>query len=271
MLRIYKLTYQRKGKSILKDISFELKKGELMAVLGSNGAGKSSLLKCLTGDYKPTSGEIVLEQIRMHCWDAKLLAQKRSYLGQHNDTRIAFTVMDVVSMGRYPYQKTKQHIHNTREIIKAIKERDLWHLKDRSYVSLSGGEQQRVQLARVLAQIGSEQNESKLLLMDEPVNHLDMYHQHQVMEQARAMANQGHAVLCVLHDINMASMYVDKILMLKNGEVLSYGSPEEIINSEMIREVYAYESIVAKHPVYQCPLVLVNNKKHNHSQNMFVV
>lgn len=270
MLDVYDVNYAVKGKTILKDISFHLQKGSFMAVLGSNGAGKSSLLKCLTGDTTVGRGEIIIEKKHINHWDANALAKKRAYMGQHNDTSIDFSVMDIVAMGRYPYQKGRQNLENTKEIIKAIKQRGLWDLKDRPYASLSGGEQQRTQLARVLAQIGSQHKESKLLLMDEPVNHLDMYHQHQMMHQAREMANQGHTVLCVLHDINMAAMYVDRILMLKNGEIYCEGTPEAIINEEMVRKAYGYESIVTKHPIYQCPLVLVNQETNKHTKNIYV-
>ena len=270
MLEVFDISYRKKQKQILDHVSFRLRAGEFMAVLGSNGAGKSSLLRCLIGDWQADDGTMVFKNRKLEMWDAKHLAIERAYMAQHHPVNMPFNVFDIVAMGRYPYNKGRLKTSDLRELAEALKASGLWKMKDRLYSSLSGGEQQRVQLARVLAQMGYRNESSKLLLLDEPVNHLDMYHQHKMMQQAKDMAERGHAVLSVLHDVNMAALYADTILVLKEGKILAHGTPEEVISSELIREAYGYHAVISRHPIAGCPMVLINQQKTEKNNNAFV-
>lgn len=224
---------------ILKGIDIELGNKEFIGIIGPNGSGKSTLLKCLYRNLSPSSGSIYIDNIEIGKISTRESAKKIGVLAQHNHHSFDFTVLDMVLMGRSPYKKLMDR--DTKEdydiVYEAIDKVNIRHLANRSFNSLSGGEQQRVILARALAQ------KTKCLILDEPTNHLDIKYQLQLMEIVK---NLGIEVIAAIHDLNIAAMYCDKIYVLKNGEIVAYGTPKDVLTKELIKEVYDVDAKVIK-------------------------
>lgn len=224
---------------ILKGIDIELGNKEFIGIIGPNGSGKSTLLKCLYRNLSPSSGSIFIDNIEIGKISTRESAKKIGVLAQHNHHSFDFTVLDMVLMGRSPYKKLMDR--DTKEdydiVYEAIDKVNIRHLANRSFNSLSGGEQQRVILARALAQ------KTKCLILDEPTNHLDIKYQLQLMEIVK---NLGIEVIAAIHDLNIAAMYCDKIYVLKGGEIVAYGTPKDVLTKELIKEVYDVDAKVIK-------------------------
>lgn len=254
MIRVKHLNYRAGARMLVEDLSFEVGSGEMLAVLGANGAGKSTLLKLLCREIKPASGQIYLHNRSIEDYKLRELAKKRAVLAQHNTISISFQVEELVMMGRYPHFN-HQPKQSDQEILKEVMiETGITHLAGRDYNTLSGGEQQRVQLARVLAQIYDHPN--ACLFLDEPTNGLDLEYQQQILLLARKLANNGYCVICILHDINYASRFADRILMLKNGKKVAEGVPVEVINTTNIQETFNVKVKLIECDEYHCPLVI---------------
>ncbi|WP_140938310.1 heme ABC transporter ATP-binding protein [Sphingobacterium lumbrici] len=243
MLRVEKITYEIKGRKLLKDVSFQLRKGEVLALLGANGAGKSSLMRLLCGDTLPTEGQVSLMGKPLQQYSPIELAKKRAMLAQHNNMSMAFKVREIVQMGRYPHYRSVPSAHDHEIVDEVMDVCGISNFADRSYLSLSGGEQQRVQLARVLVQIWD--NPDSLLLLDEPVSALDLQFQQQVLALTKALSRKGFMVVVVLHDINLAALYSDRILMLKNGRKWCEGTPIEVMEKQNIYTVFSVQADVS--------------------------
>ncbi|MBE8721291.1 heme ABC transporter ATP-binding protein [Sphingobacterium pedocola] len=243
MLRVEKITYEVKGRKLLKDVSFQLRKGEVLALLGANGAGKSSLMRLLCGDTVPTEGQVSLMGKPLQQYSPIELAKKRAMLAQHNNMSMAFKVREIVQMGRYPHYRSVPSAHDHEIVDEVMDVCGISNFADRSYLSLSGGEQQRVQLARVLVQIWD--NPDSLLLLDEPVSALDLQFQQQVLALTKALSRKGLMVVVVLHDINLAALYSDRILMLKNGRKWCEGTPIEVMEKQNIYTVFSVQADVS--------------------------
>lgn len=254
MIEVKKLTYQIGKKYLLQDLSFEARAGELLAILGANGAGKSTLMKLLCKEIYPTEGEIILRSKNLKEYKLPELAKIRAVLSQQNTISISFLVRELVMMGRYPHFDQHPKPEDIEIVRLVMEETGIIHLSARDYNTLSGGEQQRVQLARVLAQIYDCPD--ACLLLDEPTNGLDLLYQQQIMELARRLADRGYCVICILHDINFASRFADQILMLKTGKKVAIGTPLEVISCENIHETFSVNVKLMPCEGYDCPLVI---------------
>ncbi|MRI33090.1 heme ABC transporter ATP-binding protein [Endozoicomonas sp. OPT23] len=243
------------GKTLLDDVSIQVNPGEVVTVLGPNGAGKSTLLKVISGERKPTTGEVLLNG--RSDWPLSQQALMMGVLPQSSSLSFPFTVEEVVLLGRIPC--TSDHQENLDIVSKALKEVDGFHLKDRQYTTLSGGEKQRVHMARVLSQIWTESELGKrYLLLDEPTSALDPAHQQLTLKMARKQADQGMGVLVILHDLNLAARYSDRLVILKEGAIAAQGTPAEALTRETVDAIFDIDVTIAEHPVYQCPLVINN-------------
>lgn len=220
---------------ILKGVDINVNDKEFVGVIGPNGSGKSTLLKCLYRNLSPSSGVIYLDDIDFKNISTKDSAKKIGVVAQHNHNTFDFSVLDMVLMGRSPYKKIMDR--DTKEdydiVYNAIDKVNIRHLINRNYNSLSGGEQQRVILARALAQ------NTKCLILDEPTNHLDIKFQLQLMGIVKDL---GIEVIAAIHDLNIAAMYCDKIYVLKDGEIIAYGAPNKALTKELIKEVYGVDA-----------------------------
>ncbi len=234
------------GKWLLRDVSISLIKGEILGIVGPNGAGKSTLLAAMAGDLATDTGQVLLDDQPILSYKPAQLALRRAVLPQQSVIQFAFTAREIVTMGR-----SARNSDSDKAIVDAVLEQvDAIHLSDRVFPSLSVGEQSRVSLARILAQ------ETPILLLDEPTAALDLRHQQLVMEVARTLAAQGAAVAVILHDLNLAAAYVDRVGILRDGELEAVGTPWETLDRPTIERVFECAVEVTRHPARDCPLVL---------------
>lgn len=241
------------GRALLQGVNFVLKPGEVVSVLGPNGAGKSTLMKVISGERKPTRGQVLLNG--RTDWPLHQQALMLGVLPQSSSLSFPFTAEEVVLLGRIPC--SSDHEENRAIVRAALEKVDGLHLKDRHYTTLSGGERQRVHMARVLAQIWDEcVHGQRYLLLDEPTSALDPAHQQLTLKMARQEADQGMGVMVIMHDLNLAARYSDRIVILKNGQMAAEGSPHQVLTPHIIRQVFDIDVSVSNHPAYNCPLVV---------------
>lgn len=253
-MQAYQLSYQVGPKALLQNVSLTARPGEVLAVLGANGAGKSTLLKLLSGDLKPSAGEVSLESKGLRQWPAPALARRRAVLTQQHTLALAFQVRELVLLGRYPHFGGQPTAQDHAIVAAALDLVGLRHLAERAYPTLSGGEQQRAQLARVLAQVWEA--EGGFLLLDEPLTGLDLRHQHQTLAVARQLARRGFGVVAVLHDLNLAAQYADQVLLLHQGRPVASGAPAEVLTPDYIQLAFGIEVELLTHPSLGCPLIV---------------
>ncbi len=224
-------------KHILEDVSVQIENGKVTAILGPNGAGKSTLLKCLTGSQNANSGTITLDGKPLGDYSLNDLSTKRAVLSQSNPISFPFTALEIVMMGRNPYADNKSTSKDHEVALEALECVDAIHLKDRVFPTLSGGEQQRVQLARVLAQLWDQEN--AYLFLDEPTSALDLKHQHQLLSLVSKLAEEKHFAVCIImHDLHLAMRYTDHVILLKYGRLFAEGSTATALNKGIIEEVF---------------------------------
>ena len=253
MLRAENLAVTRGSSLVLAGINLELQAGEVLGVLGPNGAGKSSLLGALCGELLPSAGAVTLDGRPLAQWDGQSRAQRLAVLPQSSTLNFAFSVEAVVGMGRLPHASGARV--DGEIVMAALQAADAGHLAGRNYLELSGGERQRVHLARVLAQLWPGQS-GHVLLLDEPTSMLDPLHQHITLRAVRAIAASGCAVLVVLHDLNLAARYCDRLLLLANGQAQALASPQEVLQPELLERVFGLQVLVHSHPELGHPLII---------------
>ena len=253
MLRVEQLSCARGGCRILEGIDFALEPGEIMVVLGTNGAGKSTLMATLTGELPAAAGKVLFAGRSLSDWSADERARHLAVLPQSSTLAFPFSCEEVVAMGRLPHDSGFERDNQIVE--QSMLAADVMHLRGRNYLTLSGGERQRVHLARVLAQIGDAQG--TCLLLDEPTASLDLAHQQVALAQARKVAERGGAVLVILHDLNLAARYADRIMLLDRGRMAALGSPWEVLERDRIQTVFGVSVSVERHPLQDCPLVII--------------
>jgi len=242
------------SRNVLKDVTFEVGKGEIVALLGPNGSGKSTILKTIFGMLKPLRGVVLLDG--KNIGSAEEAAKRLGYLPQ--DTPLTnLKVIDVVMLGRTPYLSGLKRPKNEdyRIAMDALKEVGMEGMAERIFSELSGGERQKVMLARVFAQ------QPEVMLLDEPTAHLDIAAQIEIMEIIRKKVEQGRAAIVAIHDINLASSFATRILMIKDGKVAYAGRAEDVINEESIRNVFGADVVVRRYGrgVYIAPKLKVPN------------
>ena len=241
-LYVKNLDYQIGNDQILKQISLEIRDGEFVGLVGPNGCGKSTLLKHSYRTYKPKGGTIFLDGKDITEFSAKKMAGELAVMAQENQLEFDFTVRDMVMFGRYAHKKFLEgDTAKDRELCEqCLREVGLTGYENRSYLSLSGGEKQRVLLARVLMQ------ESRYIVLDEPTNHLDVSYQYQIMDILRG---QNVTVFSSIHDLNLAALYCDRILFLYQGKIVDSGTPEAVLTQENIRKYFGIEAQITKNDV----------------------
>lgn len=254
MLIAHALSVSRGTRPVLQHVDLQVGAGEVLGVLGPNGAGKSTLLGALCGELPASAGQVLLAGRPLAQWPSRERAQRLAVLPQQSSLSFGFYVEDVVGMGRLPHAEGRAA--DRRIAGEALAAADAGHLAGRNYLSLSGGERQRVHLARVLAQLwpGAE---GRVLLLDEPTAALDPLHQHSTLQAVRGFAERGAAVLVILHDLNLAARYCDRLVLLHQGRAHIKGAVEEVIRPEPLREVFGLDVLVQRHPERGHPLVVV--------------
>ncbi|NMZ24772.1 heme ABC transporter ATP-binding protein [Pseudomonas proteolytica] len=253
MLRVENLQIRRGRKTVLADVTLDLRPGEVLGVLGPNGAGKSTLLAALCAQLHPDEGRVWLDERELKDWQGAQRAQRLAVLPQVSTLDFAFRVEEVVGMGRLPHQSGR--VRDDEIIEAALRAADVGHLSGRSYLALSGGERQRVHLARVLAQLWPGEA-GQTLLLDEPTSMLDPLHQHTTLQAIRSFADRGAAVLVILHDLNLAARYCDRILLLENGRPHALDTPTQVLRPELLKAVFGLDVLVQPHPELGHPLII---------------
>lgn len=239
---------------VINNISLSIKAGEMVGLLGPNGSGKTTLVKLASGVLKPRRGDIRLDGANLSQLRRKAIARSVAVVPQQFHIPFAFTVSEVVMLGRIPFIRafTGETVVDNDAVGNALEVVGIGELEQRRFDELSGGERQKVILAMALAQ------QPRLLLLDEPTVHLDITHQVEILELVRNFnVEQGITVIAAMHDLNLASLYFDRLILLKEGRVLADGTPTEVLTEEMIREVYSASVRVEPHPVTGTPHIVV--------------
>ena len=257
-LRLSDVSVRRDKQCVLSDVDLSLSRGELLILLGPNGVGKTTLLDCASGEIQPASGEVVLNNQRILDIPLATKACKLAVLPQQSALQFPFSVAEVVSLGRFPHSSGSVC---DNAILAAVSDAlDITALLKRRYTQLSGGEKQRVQLARVICQVSVSAEldvvDGGVLLLDEPLSALDLQHQTRVMDLIKRLNGNGLSVLAVLHDINLAASYANKIAYLESGRLVACDSPENMVTPAFISQIYGIDVSVIEHPVTAKPLVI---------------
>lgn len=253
-----KVTMLRAGRRLVDDVSLTIKPGRFTVVIGPNGAGKSSLLKLLAGEVPPDAGGVTFDNRPLHSFSAMQLAGIRAVLPQSTHLSFPFTALEVVRMGAV----AAGSLDPTRAARTALVRVGLGGFESRRYNALSGGEQQRVQLARVLAQVPfpCDDRGARTLFLDEPTSSLDIGHQISVLETARSFASEGGAVLAILHDLNLAAEFADDMIVLHRGRVVAQGAPQDTLTDSVIEQVYGIRGTVGRLPKGATPFILPQSR-----------
>ena len=243
MIELEEVGYRIGKNWLVRDINVTIEKGTLWGIVGPNGAGKSTLLRLISGELLPTTGEIRLLNKPIHRYEPKELARLRAYLQQKRDLNFPFTTLEIVLFGRHPYLNGRKE--TTVDILiakEALREVEADMFAERLYPTLSGGEASRVDIARILTQAPD------LFLLDEPTNHLDPRHQVQILNLCKTVCEGGKTVITAIHDLNLASMYADQLLLLKEGIPVACGPPEVVLTLDQLSETYGIPFEVLPHP-----------------------
>ena len=236
---------------VIEEFSLAVDQGGFIGILGPNGCGKTTFLRALSRILKPDQGAVFIEGLDAESYDSRTLAKTIGCVGQETDVAFPFTVREIVLMGRYPHiGKLAPLSANDLAIAdEAMKTTNTLHLADRLITEVSGGERQRVLIARTLTQ------QPKILLLDEPTSHLDINHQIEIMDLIRDLAPKI-TIIGVFHDLNLASYFCDRIVLMKEGKILAVGTPAEVLTPEKIRESFSVRMMVSTHPLTGKPYLI---------------
>lgn len=241
-LQVKNLRFSIDKEEILKDVSLDIKKGSFVGIIGPNGSGKSTLLKNLYRLYRPSSGSIVLDDRALDQMKDKECAKKIAVLAQESSTHFDFTVEQIVKMGRYPYKTifedySKDDLQMVKDMLRKVGLEKHIH---RSFSQLSGGEKQRTLIARALVQ------NTDFLILDEPTNHLDIGYQIQLMDLVKTL---DITIVSAIHDINLAAMYCDYLIVMKDGEIMKMGTVEEVLTAQILKEIFGVNAYIGVNPI----------------------
>ncbi|MFJ8694147.1 ABC transporter ATP-binding protein [Streptomyces roseolilacinus] len=248
-LRLDGLSVVTDGKSLVRDLSLEVESGRVVGLVGPNGSGKSTALRCVYRALRPSSGTVWVGERQLTDLTMRRSAQIVAAMTQDGAVDLDFTVEEVIALGRTPHLQGNQALsRRERELCERVMDRlDIRHLARRGVLTLSGGERQRVLLARALVQ------EPEILVLDEPTNHLDVRHQVELLSLLR---DSGLTVLVVLHDLNLAAAACDRLGVLRDGRLVATGTPEDVLTTELVDEVFGVKASVVSHPLTGDPQLL---------------
>ncbi|MCC0659336.1 ATP-binding cassette domain-containing protein [Clostridioides sp. ZZV14-6154] len=233
MIEIKNIFKKYKNKNVVDNVSFNIEKGKITSFIGPNGAGKSTVLSIVTRLIGSDSGEVLIEGKNLNSYNNKELAKKIAILKQSNNITLKLTIRELVGFGRFPYSEGNLTQDDEKYINEAIEYMKLTDIQDKYLDELSGGQRQRAYIAMVIAQ------NTEYILLDEPLNNLDMNHSVQMMKVLRSLCDElGKTIVLVMHDINFASCYSDNIVALKNGKIEKVGRTDEIVNEKVLGDIY---------------------------------
>lgn len=267
MLKAEQISVVRSGRAIVDAVSAAFEPGTLSVILGPNGAGKSTLLRVLSGALAPDGGAASLDGRALTGYSKPALARRRAVLAQESLLQFDFSVEEVVILGRIPHLTGWENEHDRQACDRAIAAAELEHLRYRRYLTLSGGEKQRVQLARILAQIdpgGREMEGTRWLLLDEPTSALDLRHQHTLLTRVRRLSrSHGFGVVAILHDLNLAMRYADQVVLLDRGRAVATGPTRRTLTAPRISAVFGVETEIHCSQAGACPFIQTAHPNHS--------
>ncbi|QSB06318.1 ABC transporter ATP-binding protein [Natronoglycomyces albus] len=249
-----RLAYE--GHIVCDNLNFTVPQGEFTAVIGPNGCGKSTLLKALARTLRPSCGRLTLDGVNVRAIRPKQLAQRVTALPQHPVAPESMPVWDLVARGRHPYHTLlRQWLPTDADILaSAMEATGVTDLADRLLSELSGGQRQRVWIAMILAQ------QTDYILLDEPTSFLDLAHQIELLHLCQDMREEGRTVLAVLHDINQAARYASHLVLMHKGAIVAQGKPAEILNSEVVKDVFGLDGVIERDSQTGSPMITVRSR-----------
>lgn len=256
MLRTENIYYSVGHKKIIKGISTTFAEAQFHVIVGPNGCGKSTFLKVFSGELKPQEGKVEYDGQDVFQIPKNMLAKRRAVMSQQPELQFPLIVSEVVMMGRYPHFDFRPDKSDEDICKETMKIADVSHLAERDYLTLSGGEKQRVHFARVLAQIWTNDNTNKFLFLDEAVSHLDLKHQHQLLQTAKNLCGKNVTIVAVLHDLNLAYTYGDRILFMKEGRIFHETNDMLQIDTTVIHEVFSVNVTVFSPEGFNRPVLV---------------
>ena len=256
MIELHRACLDFGSTRVVNELSLIAKPGQVLALVGPNGAGKSSALRLMSGEVRPSAGSVRFAGRTLGDWDLRELSRRRAVLSQRSELTFPFRCREVVMLGRAPHWSGRESASDERIVHSAMISTDTLDFADRTYPTLSGSEKQRVDAARVLAQIW-EGNDGRALLLDEPTSSLDLAHQHALLGRARALARERCAVVCVLHDLNLAAQYADIVAVLERGKLRALGVPAEVLDEALLAEVFQVEAELVTRPGLGRQLIVI--------------
>ena len=267
MLDIRNLFFQYETKKILQDISFKVKKGEMVGILGPNGSGKTTLMKVISGILTPQKGQVHIKDKPINDYKTKELAKVVAVLSQHVNESFSYTVREIVSLGRYAHQSGLFQSRSARDeemVNQVMQQTGVLTFQDKSIHELSGGEKQRVYLAQALAQ------EPEIILLDEPTNHLDLSFQKDLLDNLREWSKKRDlTIICIFHDLNLAGLYCDRLLLLHDGKVEVDAAPSAVLQENRVKKIYQTDIKRTFHPIRPAPqMALVPRKIERHKREV---
>jgi len=254
LIKVNNLSFSYGNKEILSNLSFQINKGEILGIIGPNGSGKTTLLSTISGFLTDIEGEVVFRGKNVKEYKKMELARSFAFLEQEGTPHLSFTVEEIVSMGTYPWQKQLvKDSHVYLDIVDdALNTLEMDNLRSVPLYKLSGGERQLVALARAMVQ------QPQVIFLDEPTNYLDIRHQVLFMQHIKNWQREKQlTVIMVLHDLNLAAQYCDRLVLINQGKIETIGTVNEVIKEDTIRKVYNTKAIVIEHPIYKKPQILI--------------
>lgn len=247
MLEAKNLSLQVSNKWLVRGLDYRFTPGKHYAICGPNGAGKSTFLKLLALELPASEGAVYYDELKANYRHLAMLSCYRAVLSQHLEVGFPLTVEEIVLMGRYPHAGTTTPLHNEEICNKVMDWVDVTQFAGRDYNTLSGGEKQRVQFARVLSQIWEvPKDKTRYLMLDEPITFLDLKHQVEFLQKVRELVDEHTVVISVLHDLNLVMQYADEVLLMNGGSIYETGTPTEVLKPVNIREVFEVDSRVVE-------------------------
>ena len=257
MLRIEDISCVAGGKPVIRGITTAFAPGVLHVIVGPNGSGKSTFLKAFSGEWPLAGGDVLYDGEPLRQLTRTVLSRHRAVMSQLPELHFPLRVDDIVMMGRYPHFSFRPSRHDTDICNAAMERLSILPLAARDYLTLSGGERQRVQFARALTQIWDIPDKGcRYLFLDEPVSSLDVRYQHHLLQQVRMLVKENIVIIAILHDLNLAMQYADRILFLREGRVAAEGPVPSIVRPELIREVFGVEAHVLQNPFGAQPVIV---------------
>jgi len=248
------LSYRVREKILLQDVSLAIAPGQFTAVVGPNGAGKSTLLKTMALEHTGYHGDIVINGKPAKAYSPRELSFVRAVLPQNTTVQFAFTVEQIVSLGRHGHRASRKENEAIVDEVMALTGTDMF--RERSYLTLSGGEKQRVQLARVLVQVWEETLYPRYVLLDEPTSSLDIAQQQHIFSLAKKVCERNIGVMAIVHDLNQAVLFADHLYFLREGKLVASGAAQEVFTKPIIEETFCCRVNVYRDPCNNCPYII---------------